>query len=264
MCTMTWWTRDGGYELFFNRDERSTRKPALPPAVRRKGEVRFIAPLDGDFGGTWIAVNQWGLTVALQNGYTDEDDMRREPAEGFTSRGLLVTALVDCRSADQLLRRLRRRPLERFRSFLLAAFEPDGTNLLASWLGGRLGVERDLDPDVPIVSSSFESAGVCRARRESFREMRREATVDDRLGLHLAYHASHRPQAGPSSVCMHRPGGQTVSFSWIRVDRRRIGFRYVPHAPCEGLPDEDAARLERLPVAEVTPPASSPGGETSD
>ncbi|HXV77157.1 MAG TPA: hypothetical protein VD788_12640, partial [Candidatus Polarisedimenticolaceae bacterium] len=94
MCTMTWSEREDGYEVLFNRDERRTRKPAAPPSIRQAGSLRYLAPADGDFGGAWIAVNELGLTLAIENGYLDQDDLSREPAGGFTSRGLLVTSLA--------------------------------------------------------------------------------------------------------------------------------------------------------------------------
>ncbi len=45
MCTVSWTRQDGGYRLFCNRDEKHTRRIALPPAVRERRGVRFIAPL---------------------------------------------------------------------------------------------------------------------------------------------------------------------------------------------------------------------------
>ena len=242
MCTMSWFTTPEGYELFFNRDERRARKPALPPAVREQGVVRYIAPLDGDFGGTWLGVNHRGLTLALLNGYVELDDLLRGPADEFTSRGLLLVSLIDSRSAEQLLRRLQREDLERFRSFHLLAFEPGGSQVMASWLRGKFRVARELE--MPLVSSSFDTAEVCRTRRELLPAMRREPFAGPRE-LHLAYHRSHRPERGPSSVCMHRPEAQTVSFSRIAVDAAEVRFHYVPHAPCEGLAHGAPVRLAR-------------------
>ena len=64
----------GTFRLFFNRDERRTRRPAIPPAVHRKGDTRFIAPRDGDFGGSWLGVNEHGVSLCLLNGYAAEDE----------------------------------------------------------------------------------------------------------------------------------------------------------------------------------------------
>ena len=214
---MTWLERHGGYEVFFNRDERRTRKPAAPPRVAQAGGTRFVAPFDGDFGGSWIAVNQHGLTLALQNGYVDLDDVAHEPPQGFESRGLLLTSLAGVSSKDEMLRSLETQDLHRFRSFLLMLFDAHGAPSLVRWLRGT----RELDPApaMPLVSSSFETLEVRRSREQVFRELARAHEGDSRE-LHLAYHESHRPARGPASVCMHRPEAHTVSFSRVEVHPR--------------------------------------------
>ena len=237
---MTWRPEENGYAVYFNRDERRTRKPALPPEIRRKGPTRFIAPLDGDFGGTWIGVNEHGVSLALQNGYMDRDDLKREPADGFTSRGLLVTSLIDGRSAAQILRRLERQPLERFRSFHLAVFDRVEGGRLINWTGGRLTGGDALPASRPLVSSSYSAPEVCRSRIELFARVLDEPFADAD-GRHLAYHVAHRPDRGPFSPCMHRDDAHTVSFSRIRVDGPRIEFAYRGHSPCLG-PDDTPTR----------------------
>src|SRR5258707_15575033 len=110
MCTATWIRTRDGYELFFNRDELATRKPALPPAAREREGVRFLAPEDGDAGGTWIGVNERAIAVGLANGTEpeqslDDFDAGRRPGieiverllwlrTSFRSRGLLVLDLL--------------------------------------------------------------------------------------------------------------------------------------------------------------------------
>ncbi len=71
MCTVSWRAARDGYDLFFNRDELHTRAPELPPALSERDGVRFLAPRDGDHGGTWLAVNEHGLTVCLLNDYAN-------------------------------------------------------------------------------------------------------------------------------------------------------------------------------------------------
>jgi uncharacterized protein with NRDE domain len=92
MCTVSWIHQDGGYQLLCNRDERCARKPALPPRLQGRGEVRFIAPVDGEHGGSWIGVNQFGLSLCLLNRYQDRE---RETTEPMVSRGLVLLELLD-------------------------------------------------------------------------------------------------------------------------------------------------------------------------
>ena len=85
MCTASWLIEADGYELFCNRDESKMRQPAAPPALRERLSVKFLAPADGDFGGSWISVNEFGLSLCLLNFYPAVTQ-HASP----TSRGLLV------------------------------------------------------------------------------------------------------------------------------------------------------------------------------
>ena len=71
MCTVSWTPLDGGYALAMNRDERRTRAPATPPERRELDGVPVLLPRDGEAGGTWIAVNALGHTLALLNRWDD-------------------------------------------------------------------------------------------------------------------------------------------------------------------------------------------------
>ena len=103
VCTVTWLREPSGYRLFFNRDELRSRLEAEPPR-RHEGRaadgaaVAFLAPVDGDHGGTWIAANEHGVTVGLVNGYRRAD--ASAPAD-VRSRGLLVRDLAGCRSVRE-------------------------------------------------------------------------------------------------------------------------------------------------------------------
>jgi hypothetical protein len=244
MCTVSWFRRKDGYELFFNRDERRTRRPAEPPDLRRHGNTPFLAPLDGDFGGSWLAANEHGLALALLNGYAANEPLVESPGGDYTSRGLLLISLVDARSAEQAVRRLTRRELGRFRSFLLLALDPSGGGRLATWSGGELTFDDEIEERSPLVSSAFDTEAVRRSRRELFLGMRGDHEGDP-LPLHLSYHESHLPERGPRSVCMHRPDARTVSFSRVTVDARDVLFYYSPASPCRGRPTAPAAGLAR-------------------
>lgn len=247
MCTMTWLRRSGCYHVFFNRDERPTRGPASPPAPLWAGQRRFIAPLDGDFGGTWLAVNEAGLTLALHNARTEAPGELREPAGGYTSRGLLVTSLAGAGSADEVRERLLSLRLDPYRAFLLTAFEPDGLPRLARWNGRRLKFEEAGESALPLVSSSFATDEVRTSRAELYRRLSRESDADP-VERHLAFHESHLPARGAYSPCMHRPDASTVSFSWVRVGREEVEFRYSPRSPCLGRPGPEGVKLPRSRV----------------
>ena len=247
MCTVTWRKLPDGLELYFNRDERRTRQSAAPPTVGRAGETQYLAPSDGDFGGSWIAVNDRGLLVCLLNGYAARDlDVADDPA-AYVSRGCLPLHFMDCRSAQEALERLDELDPEPFRSFVLAVLDDSGPRGAAFW--DLEGYRVDRGPDalaLPWVSSSFRTAEVGRSRRERFVELQR--THPGSPGeIHRAYHAAHLPERGAFSPCMHRPDAKTVSFSLVTITPDRVRFGYVPHSPCRGLPGEtiDLPRADR-------------------
>jgi hypothetical protein len=240
---MTWLDReDGGYDVFFNRDERRTRLPAAPPSVRTVDGTRMLAPTDGDFGGSWLAVNERGLVVALLNGAVGSTI--EDPRATWTSRGLLVRALAGSSSTADAIARLERTDLARYRAFVLVLLDLARDRRTAIWSERTLVVDPAADVALPIVSSSFDSAEVARGRRERFRALAAETWASP-AELHRAYHKDHAPERGPRSVCMHRPDAETVSFSRIEVEPRAIRFLYWPVSPCRATGDPVAAELAR-------------------
>jgi hypothetical protein len=244
MCTMTWFHELDGYQVFFNRDERRTRKPALAPAIHARSGRRYIAPLDGDFGGSWLAVNECGLTLALHNGYVDADEEAARSLSGHTSRGMLVTSLIGLSSAEEAIERLKRDDLQRYRSFLLTLFQARRRPVVASWAGQTLHVEACGEDVLPFVSSSFDTEKVRASRIELFRRMEQETGLAP-AELHLAFLESHSPRRGAYSPCMHRPDACTVSFSHVCVEREQIRFHYSPRSPCRGRPRGEPVSLPR-------------------
>jgi hypothetical protein len=235
VCTLTWRPEPDGYQVFFNRDERRGRKPGLPPAARVEGGTRFVAPLDGDHGGTWIAASEHGVTLCVLNG---PPALPGDPRLATTSRGTLPIALIGARDAARSAERLQGLDLRALPPFVLVALDPSGGGMQARWSGRSLAIELGPPSRQPLVSSSFGGDEVRLERLAVFREKLRDSDPSDATGFHLAYHASHEPAPGPASPCMHRPEAGTVSFSWVRVDRRAVRFWYVGHPPCEGPPLE--------------------------
>ena len=66
MCTLSLITRDSGYLLAMNRDEKIERGAGELPETHLLHGVSVIYPSDGA-AGTWISVNSYGNTFALLN-----------------------------------------------------------------------------------------------------------------------------------------------------------------------------------------------------
>lgn len=224
MCTASWAPRPDGYTFCFNRDERRTRAPALPPAARDADGIAFLAPLDGDFGGTWIAVNQFGITLALLNRY--QHAVAPEPREP-RSRGLIILDLIAAANLATIETGLRRLPHDQHRPFSLLAIAPGSPAMIAAWNGRALVVTRHANPGLILTSSSVTEPEVALARTATF------AALSPVSAESLeAVHRSHRPERGRRSVCMHRPEAETQSYSRIEVTPEGVRMRHIAGSPC--------------------------------
>jgi hypothetical protein len=228
MCTVSWMHQPHGYQLFCNRDERRTRLAAAAPQIESRDGVQSMAPRDGEAGGTWIAANEFGVSLCLLNGVPQ--------AQGYISRGMLVRELQHSASAGEALWNLCRSSLDCFAPFSLAILQPGRPALAALWNGADLRIVHDADSLMPLVSSSFDTASVRQRRRLEFQHRYRTSRLDPE-GL-LAFHASH--EGGPSaySTCMHRGDAHTVSFTRISVTASSVELFYSPAAPCKMAPGE--------------------------
>jgi len=269
MCTATWLFDDDGYELFFNRDELRTRPPAHPPRLAEAAGVRYLAPEDGEAGGSWIAVNEHGFSVCLLNLYHARISTAQARPDGspFTSRGRLVLDLASCGSIRDFLRTLGTMDLSAWRPFTLLALasSPErGTERgrgkneqgdeerahLVEWDGVHFA-DLGPDPPLPLISSGYDFAGAARHRRAVFAAFLAEdgspGSPPGRQTL-ARYHRGHQPERGPYSVCMHRDDARTVSFTRVRVRPDSISMSYAPGPPCV-TPEGEPTFLARSGVA---------------
>lgn len=240
MCTLSWLPDRSGYWVFFNRDERTTRGRGRAPVRQRLGQVRIVSPIDADFGGTWIGVNQFGVTAALLNRYHDAP-VERTPAT--ISRGLLLRSLLDAPSGRALIGRIRTMSLADFLPFTIAAFDRAATVRLAEWNGRRLAVSRATGLGLVRTSSGFDQRVAEQTRRARFDQVLGGAVTAPLL---RALHRDHLPAKGAFSVCMHRPEARTRSLTEIRVARTTASVRYQAGSPCRARPSA-AIRLSLTP-----------------
>ncbi|MEO8637110.1 MAG: NRDE family protein [Gemmatimonadales bacterium] len=228
MCTVSWLPTPGGYSLCCNRDERFTRAPALAPDLREQQGVPYLAPLDGDFGGSWLAVNSFGVTLSLLNRYDVAGDVA--PASP-RSRGLLLLDLTPSPSAASAITALQATALQQVRPFTLIVVAPDVPVHLARWDGHQLSIDATTAPGLLATSSAVAEPEVTASRIARFASLE-TVTVD---GLE-ALHRSHLPERGRLSICMHRPDAETRSYSRIDVTTERVTLRHTSSSPCRDAP----------------------------
>ncbi len=249
MCTVALLaTPGGGYLLGHNRDESRARGRAAAPTERRVDGRRYLAPTDADAGGTWITVNDAGVSVCVLN--AADLDPGRLPAVP-ESRGRLALDLAGCgRPADaraiveQSLERLRR-----VRAFHVVIVGPGdaGDAIVAErvrWDGRTVNAGRVRPPGL-FVSALLDQTGAERERGRSWRRFleRPDAATPDALGAWLG---NHDPEPGMLSTCVHRPDARTVSRTLVRVPPSGpIEVRYLDGPPCEAGSVESRHRLQR-------------------
>lgn len=238
MCTVSWTFSADGYHLFCNRDEKRSRARAAPPAVHRESQLQIVHPRDPEGGGTWIAANSRGISVALLNGCNLGAEGRpvlRGPAN--ESRGILPARLIRLGSVNAIWNAVESMRLSAFLPFTLLILSPGEPAQLLAWDGREKRSATGHTSFGLISSSSLDPQGVRQYRRAMFDSLRRHsgsATPD----VLFSFHESHGKSPSAYSPCMHRPDAETVSFSYIHVDSANVNFFYTPAAPCRWSPGE--------------------------
>ena len=220
-----------------NRDERLARSLALPPSQHQGERLDWLAPVDPDGGGTWVAINQVGCAVTVLNDYRSS----YQPTEQIRSRGRLVVDLVQSGDLEQVQERLEGCAIElaRYRPFIALVAQRSEAEparaIEAHWDGRDLAVKVVELPRM-WVSSGVPGDWAHRARQAEFERFIRNWTGDtDALhsGLDELF-SSHQPDKGPLSICMHTPPtAHTVSHTRIQVDSNQAAMEYRAGAPCQ-------------------------------
>ncbi len=219
------------YRLGMNRDEKLARAIAFPPAQDHFGTREVLFPREPE-GGTWVGVNDAGVTVALINWYGVPAGVAGKPL----SRGELVRASLPSASPDQLHVLRGESPLVRVNPFRLIGVFP-ARRIVVEWLWNLERLERLDHPwrTSIWISSGVDEAGAQRTRTASFREALLRSSADGADWLRRL-HRSHAPERGPYSTCMHREDAATVSYTEVAVSREMAALRYTPGAPCCSAP----------------------------
>jgi hypothetical protein len=243
VCTASWLTQGGRLHLFFNRDELTTREPALPPTRQARGGVSYLAPTDARSGGTWIAATELGSALALLN--KSGGVVPAAPK----SRGGVIPALVACRAPEELFDRLRDQPLERLAPFrLLGLWRRPAAGLALGWDGERLEPV-PLDPALGLLASSGLGDDRALASRGALWRRRRDAAPRWGAESHRAFHREHAPLRGAWSVCVHRRDAASVSYTEVELAPVVVRLRYFAGSPCSGSRPVETKLAASTPAA---------------
>ena len=219
--------------IVFNRDERRHRLPGLPPRIVAAGHRRALMPIDGDAGGSWIAVNDAGLVVALLNLTAPSD----EPTPGRTaqvprrSRGHIVPALAAGGSIDDARRIMEATDVGAYEPFRAVALHRQHW-FEARWTGHRFQTQRGpIGRPLIWTSSSLGDETVSGPRRALFDRVFADPPISADVQDAFHHHTwDDRPEV---SVRMSRSDAQTVSITTIDLTATGAHMDYEPIASAD-------------------------------
>lgn len=208
------------WRVSFNRDERRSRPPALPPRQHIYDGRTATHPIDPLGGGTWIAVSSAGLVFALLNGYSESAN-----TGAMKSRGLIIPSLLSADTLDDATRRVEAIEAAAFLSFRLVIVGDDGEREAVSD-GRRLDV-RDVREGAAWMrsSSSVRPEVVLPHRRGLFQQACApppSAAAQDR------FHLTRDAADAALGVLMERPDARTVSVTTVEVFATHARMLYRP------------------------------------
>lgn len=239
MCTVSWWRNGDDYGVLFNRDESRRRLEAEPPATRHLGPCAYISPIDRDAGGTWIWVNQHGVTSCILNNYPRLESSVSNPV----SRGLLLKSLADLDSAEKIRRELAAAELPLYRAFFILAFDKHSLEQI-SWDGEMLLNLRNDEVSCPLTTSGFRPEEVISYRRELFGRRFGRSPNPCHKDL-AAYQSEYDPRMPAHSVLMARDDARTVSQSHVHVTGNSVMFSYYSVSEDNQLQPVNSKTLSR-------------------
>jgi hypothetical protein len=185
-----------------------------------------LYPVDPASGGTWLAVNDAGLVLALLNVNPPALPRRRARC----SRGTIIPSLLSCSSLDGVWDRFEGLSLTEYQPFRIVAILEgvvserhfDGADLFQSeW-------EPIIEP-LMFTSSGLGDHLVEAPRRMLFKQMFTDGA--DWLQQQDRFHQHSWPESPHLSVCMRRSDARTVSCTTLEWDESGAWMTYHPDAP---------------------------------
>lgn len=219
-----------------NRDEFYNR-PASPPSVIDRGELRIIRPWDNERAGTWIGASRGGWFVALTN-----QDMGSELPKASKSRGWIVDECLRAgnhRDAARVLAGLDPTQVNPFN----IVFGRPGSVFLCRVLLGHAVEMQPLCDGVHVISNdcwgSMYDSKTALARQRVVATASTKQNITDVVASLVDVLSDHTLSVGNEpyqSLCVHadEDGFGTRSTSIITVTSNNdVLYYYVEGHPCE-------------------------------
>lgn len=233
MCTLALYFRvfpDYSLVIAANRDE-SLARPSAPPALLRS-TPQVWGGKDLLAGGTWLGINEWGVSAAILNQHTEST-----PNPSSRSRGLLCLDALTHPSATQAMQWTVSEQTEQYNPFNLLIADPTEAFVICSNPQGL--VARPLSPGVHILTNTAFFSPY--RQRESYaldrfvRIPSPSPTFPDLLGqLRVVLSDHDAPRDPHRGMCLHLDGYGTCSSTVLVYanDTQEYQYRFAPGPPC--------------------------------
>jgi hypothetical protein len=244
MCTVTLRCGAGSLLLTTNRDERYERAPEQEPRriPGEPGRPAWLAPFDSASGGTWIGINERGVSSCLLNGYEPDDEaLLGNPAT--PSRGSIIPRILEGQDGGGPVRLPNALDFSAYPSFTLVVASKDGGEIVRWRRGSGLTREEIAPGWTFLTSSSWKEPEVALWRRRVFDAWR--AAGEPELNGLPSLHVDAGVGLPEGAVFMTRAESATRSITQVRVD---------PGSAVASL--TWWPRLGRLPIDPAKPAAS--------
>jgi uncharacterized protein with NRDE domain len=219
-----------------NRDEFLARPAAAPVVLCEHPQV--VGGKDLRAGGTWLAINEFGMVAGLLNRRSDS-----APDPDRRSRGLLCLDALKHRTVDEALRFVAAEDPERYNPFNLLLASRDSAAVAhnrhgridATMLSRGTHLLTNLDVDdfeCPRISRSFGRFAALGEEREITSD---PPAMRQRLASLLSDHSTQLdPRNGrPNSLCLHMGDYGTRESSLIFLGAGgRVEHYFAPGPPC--------------------------------
>src|SRR5437879_394201 len=243
MCTLiALWRSVPGFDLTvgMNRDE-STNRPSDPPTVI-EGTPVIVAPRDRRAGGTWVGASGTGLVVALSN----------RPGRAIPtarSRGQLVLDAVRQPSVARVDVFLQREVLEHEYNFW-TLFTASRKELRFLRFDGELSMNRGHEGLNVLTNEGGNVA--TDPKVQLIQGLLAKASLDPGEMVPALQRALRTHASGPGGVglCVHGPGGGTVSSMILGLSNADPGeniLLYADGPPCTTPYRDYQDVIRRLP-----------------
>lgn len=244
MCTLTVHRTPEEIVATMNRDEVLTRGPELPPRIHEPaGGAAWMAPQDGDRGGTWMGASSHGVIACLLNAYLPGESLLPDTSGKYPSRGQIIPALLEHGDGPAALSWLTRAfEPEAYPSFTLLVVTLDVT-LSYEWLHQGKPDVTEYDVEWIIRSSAgWDSEEIRLWREDRFLQWQEEGC--EGVGPLPRFHIMQDPDNLEWSPLMRRDWSATRSITQAAVSLGdgQVHMRYWP---------------------EPTPKSDDPGAELS-